>query len=60
MSEEPVPSPCTKVCTVDPGGTYCIGCLRTLDEIARWSELDNAQRRAIVEALPARRAARES
>jgi hypothetical protein len=60
VSEEPVPSPCTKVCTVDPSGAYCIGCLRTLAEIARWSELDNAERRAIVEALPARRAARES
>jgi predicted Fe-S protein YdhL (DUF1289 family) len=45
---------------MDPGGVYCLGCFRTLDEIARWSGLDNAERRAIVEALPARRAARES
>jgi hypothetical protein len=34
----------------------CVGCARTLDEIASWSVLDDDARRAIVAALPARKA----
>lgn len=34
----------------------CTGCLRTLDEIARWSAMSDAERRAVIAALPARRA----
>jgi hypothetical protein len=33
----------------------CTGCCRTLDEIAHWSELDEAERAHIVSALPQRR-----
>ncbi len=54
--EEDVPSPCTKVCTLDPRTGFCAGCHRTLDEIARWSELTNAERRQVLARLPARRA----
>jgi len=35
----------------------CEGCLRTLDEIASWSLLDDAQRRAVWDAIALRRAA---
>lgn len=48
-------SPCIKVCLMDPASGLCIGCLRTLDEIASWSSYTNAERRAIMEALPQRR-----
>jgi predicted Fe-S protein YdhL (DUF1289 family) len=34
----------------------CRGCFRTLDEIAAWSVLDDEARRAVMAALPARRA----
>ena len=51
-----VASPCISVCTMDAVSGLCIGCLRTLDEIAAWSVLDAPTKRAIVEALPARRA----
>lgn len=34
-----VPSPCINVCTVDEARGLCRGCLRTLDEIARWSSM---------------------
>lgn len=50
------PSPCTSVCTLDAARRYCVGCLRTLDEIAAWSILGDDARRAIVAALPGRRA----
>jgi predicted Fe-S protein YdhL (DUF1289 family) len=52
------PSPCIDVCRLDHGHACCIGCLRTLDEIARWSAMSPAEKRAVLAALPARRAAR--
>ena len=39
---EPVPSPCVSVCRMDAASGLCQGCLRTLDEIAGWSTMDNA------------------
>jgi uncharacterized protein len=35
---EPVESPCINVCTLDHAG-ICIGCGRSIDEIARWSRM---------------------
>jgi predicted Fe-S protein YdhL (DUF1289 family) len=52
-----VPSPCISVCTMDAAAGICIGCGRTLDEIAEWSVLDAAAKRLVLAALPARRAA---
>jgi len=51
-----VASPCTSVCRIDESSGLCVGCLRTLDEIAAWSVLDDDARRAVVASLPARRA----
>lgn len=51
---QPVLSPCTGVCTMDLDG-YCMGCLRTLDEIAHWSSWSNERRLQLMdEVLPAR------
>ncbi len=54
-----VPSPCINVCKMDDttGGRsgWCTGCLRTLDEIARWSQLDDADKQAVWQQLPQRR-----
>jgi predicted Fe-S protein YdhL (DUF1289 family) len=52
----PVASPCTSVCRMDEASGLCVGCARTLDEIASWSVIDDDAKRAIVAALPARRA----
>jgi predicted Fe-S protein YdhL (DUF1289 family) len=51
MSSE---TPCTAVCQIDPRTNLCFGCGRTLPEIARWSGMDSAERRAIMAQLPAR------
>jgi predicted Fe-S protein YdhL (DUF1289 family) len=59
MIEAPVPSPCNKVCTMDPSGAYCIGCHRTLDEIARWGSMTPEERRGVMRELPGRLAARD-
>ena len=50
-------SPCVKVCQMDPVRGVCIGCCRTLDEIGRWSGMSEAERRAVMSGLPARRKA---
>ncbi len=49
-------SPCNKVCVMDAENRYCRGCRRTLDEIARWSQMSGAEREAVLAALPARAA----
>ncbi|WP_262692523.1 DUF1289 domain-containing protein [Kordiimonas aestuarii] len=46
-----VESPCTGVCKLDPGGSYCIGCLRTPFEIGVWSRASNDEKRAILARL---------
>ena len=55
---EQVASPCISVCVMDADGSVCLGCFRTLDEIAAWSVLDANARRQVLAALPARAAAR--
>ena len=52
---EQVASPCISVCVMDAAAGICIGCFRTLDEIAEWSVLDAVAKRAVLAALPARR-----
>ena len=53
---EQVSSPCSSVCTVDPVSGLCVGCYRTLDEIAGWIGFSNETKRAVIAELPARRA----
>lgn len=50
----PVPSPCVSVCVMDPESGWCTGCLRTLDEIAVWSLLDDDEKRGVWEQLRVR------
>jgi predicted Fe-S protein YdhL (DUF1289 family) len=50
-----VPSPCVSVCVMHAQSGLCEGCMRTLDEIAAWSVLDDLARRRIWKLLPARR-----
>jgi uncharacterized protein len=51
-----VPSPCISVCRIDEASGLCVGCSRTLDEIAAWSVLDDDARRAVWAAIARRRA----
>ena len=47
-----ISSPCIDICVMEAG--LCVGCGRTLDEIASWGSLPEPQRRAIMATLPAR------
>jgi predicted Fe-S protein YdhL (DUF1289 family) len=49
-------TPCVNICTIDPQSRLCVGCLRSIDEIARWSAMTSSERRRIMDALPQRRA----
>ncbi|MEO8344843.1 MAG: DUF1289 domain-containing protein [Betaproteobacteria bacterium] len=53
----PAPSPCNSVCTMDEATGFCAGCFRTLDEIAAWGLLDDADKREVWAALAQRRLA---
>lgn len=47
-------SPCVKICLMHPTEGLCLGCLRTLAEIAAWSQMSADARRAVLAELPAR------
>jgi predicted Fe-S protein YdhL (DUF1289 family) len=49
-----IETPCTHVCVVHPTLKLCIGCGRSLDEIARWIDFDDAERARIMAELPPR------
>ncbi len=55
FAPRPISTPCIKVCVVDGESGLCLGCLRTLPEIAGWGALDDAARAAVTRELPARR-----
>lgn len=51
---ETVKSPCIKICTPDEDNVYCVGCLRTLDEIREWFILSDSQKLDILEKIKKR------
>lgn len=57
MTAAPVPSPCANVCRMDARSGLCVGCLRSIEEIATWSSLDEDAKRAVWRRIEAREAA---
>jgi predicted Fe-S protein YdhL (DUF1289 family) len=51
-----VASPCVDVCRMDPELGLCVGCYRTIDEIAGWSRADRDARLHVLAAVAKRRA----
>ena len=47
-------SPCIKVCVIAPASGLCSGCGRSLEEIARWGSMSDADRAQIMSLLPER------
>ncbi len=52
-----IASPCINICRMEPASGLCAGCFRTLDEIARWSRIDDTARAAILADVARRRTA---
>jgi predicted Fe-S protein YdhL (DUF1289 family) len=55
-----IETPCINVCTLNDVSGLCLGCGRTVDEVARWSAMSPAERRRVMAELPARRAAQKA
>ncbi|MBC7480180.1 MAG: DUF1289 domain-containing protein [Pseudorhodobacter sp.] len=49
-----IDSPCIKICVIHPEERLCVGCYRSIDEIATWSRMTPEQRQVIMADLPAR------
>ena len=49
-----IDSPCVKICVVHPESGICVGCYRTLDEIAGWAGMTDAERADLTANLPDR------
>jgi predicted Fe-S protein YdhL (DUF1289 family) len=49
-----IESPYVKICTLDARSGLCLGCGRTIDEIAHWSAMSTAERTRVTRELPAR------
>jgi len=47
-------TPCVKICVIDEESGLCIGCGRSVEEIALWRDLDDDDRRAVMKKLPDR------
>jgi len=52
-----IESPCVKICTLDVRSAVCLGCGRTLAEIAGWGSMSAAARARVMAELPDRLAA---
>lgn len=50
-----IATPCVQVCIVDPESSLCLGCQRTLMEIAGWSRFSEFERETLMAQLPGRR-----
>jgi predicted Fe-S protein YdhL (DUF1289 family) len=48
-----IETPCIKVCAMDARTRVCIGCGRTLEEIARWGTMNDGERKEIMDRLSA-------
>lgn len=56
----PVPSPCINICRIDAASGWCEGCLRSLDEIAAWSQLDDEAKRAVWQRIALRSVSKQT
>lgn len=50
-----IATPCVQVCVVDGQSGLCLGCYRTLGEVAGWARFSDDQRAALMAELPGRR-----
>ena len=55
-NSQQVASPCVNVCQIDPQTGYCMGCMRTIDEIADWLEMTNEEKQQVLDRLEQRKA----
>lgn len=47
FAPENIELPCVNICALDETRTYCVGCFRTRNEIARWRDASDDEKRRI-------------
>ena len=47
-------SPCVDICQMDSESGFCVGCGRTIEEIANWSSYTNEKKKDILKQLKSR------
>lgn len=52
------PSPCVRVCALDPAGEFCVGCWRSTVEITAWASMDAGEKHDTLARTEVRKAAR--
>jgi hypothetical protein len=52
-----IASPCVGVCQIDRETRFCLGCWRTIEEIAHWARYGDPQRLEVLERLRERQGA---
>ena len=50
-----IATPCVQVCVVDGESGLCLGCHRTLAEVAGWARFSDQERAVLMVELPGRR-----
>lgn len=56
MEESGVPqSPCSKQCIINPKTSYCMGCYRTINEITKWINLTDDEKKEIMKKIEKRK-----
>jgi hypothetical protein len=55
MASNTIESPCVKVCAIDAATGWCLGCGRSMDEIANWTALGAERRGTIMRELDGRK-----
>lgn len=50
--QPPVPSPCRQICQLDED-EVCVGCGRTIVEIATWTQMSDDEKQAVLDRLSA-------
>jgi predicted Fe-S protein YdhL (DUF1289 family) len=48
-------SPCIGVCIIDPASGFCLGCARTIPEIAGWLDFSPEEKQRLLETLAERK-----
>jgi predicted Fe-S protein YdhL (DUF1289 family) len=56
--DAPIMSPCRSICKMSTATGLCVGCLRTLDEIAAWGQMSPAERTAVMGQIKQRKLAK--
>ena len=55
MTKKIPSTPCINICKINSEDGYCLGCFRTLDEIAVWTQLNDADKERIYKEINERK-----